>query len=339
MAATYGYSGEFSSDEEIDRVDQQNERLAKFDSYVQSKGPSKNEIEEAIESIKRLADETNFSIADDLLAGILDHYKTQRGPIVDSTRGLYKKIVLRLVRGIQATNGDSNRNGIISSNNNNQDNNNIIDKRQEHGVASSDEDEPVLPPTTEQRPKFDSRVIGVSSEEAAEPMEIDSMSANGPMRSNKQIDLPDTDEEEKEAEDEESTEDDSNTEESESEELEERSDQLKREVEKLVVTSKSKKPSASAAATKKSPAEPKSKVTPDPSKKPYTRSQRMAASKLNSSSASATSLKSLDAKTSESAFIEKPARNYTLIAATIGSALVVALVAFLFYHYKKIYLN
>lgn len=192
MATTYGYGGEFSSDEDIDRIEQQSDRLvqSKFDSNAQVK-PTKNQIEEAIEAIKRLPLDQDFNLTDELLAGLLDHYKTQRGPIVDSTRNLYKKIVLRLIRGEQqqqqASNGDNfvtidNSNGNVANNNNVISNHNLVAKLKPQQapieLGSSDEDEPMLPASQSSvtGKKLDTRVL--YNNDKIEPMEVDSETPN-----------------------------------------------------------------------------------------------------------------------------------------------------------------
>lgn len=198
MATTYGYSGEFSSDEDIDRLEQQAERLtqAKFDSHFGQAKPSKSQIEKAIETIKRAPIEQDFTITDDLLASLLDHYKTARGPIVDSTRNLYKKIVLRLIRGEQSpSNGEqvkeSNGSSNLANNNNNNDNdtgasfnnnnNKTPAKRALEGQVrdlvvandgSSDEDEP-MPPVTSQSSQ-DAKIANLFPTDKPEPMDVDS---------------------------------------------------------------------------------------------------------------------------------------------------------------------
>lgn len=197
MATTYGYGGEFSSDEEIDRIEQQSGRLvqSKFDSNAQVK-PTKNQIEEAIEAIKRLPLDQDLNLTDELLAGLLDYYKTQRGPIVDSTRNLYKKIVLRLIRGEQqqqqASNGDfitiDNSNGNVANNNNNNNvisNHNLVAKLKPQQapieLGSSDEDEPMLPASQSSvtGKKLDTRVL--YNNDKIEPMEVDSETPNSQM--------------------------------------------------------------------------------------------------------------------------------------------------------------
>lgn len=195
MATTYGYGGEFSSDEDIDRIEQQSDRFvqSKFDSHAQVK-PTKNQIEEAIETIKRLPLDQDVNLTDELLAGLLDHYRTQRGPIVDSTRNLYKKIVLRLIRGEQqASNGDAvivdntgnSNGGAISSNTINNNNNVIINhnlaakhvkpQQAPYELGSSDEDEPMLPASQSSNlgNRLDKRVLH-NNNDKIEPMEVDS---------------------------------------------------------------------------------------------------------------------------------------------------------------------
>lgn len=161
MATTYGYAGEFSSDEDVDQQAQQ--RLNdQADPFNQLK-PSKEEINEILETIRNVSPDKNVDFPDDTLAALLDHFKIQRGPIVDSTRSLYKKIALRAIRGnlhSDATNGTSEPN-----NNSGYD----VDDNNKQGVDvhSSDEDEP-MPPVSSQE-----SVDMVNGAINPEPMEVD----------------------------------------------------------------------------------------------------------------------------------------------------------------------
>lgn len=332
MAATYGYGGEFSSDEDIDRMEQQSERLtnSKFDSFAQIK-PTKHQIEEAIEAIRRVPiTEENVNVTDELLAGLLDYYKVQRGPIVDSTRTLYKKIVLRLVRNQiqQSSNGNEgpkDTNGNV----------NLINKNQEINVTpSSDEDEP-MPPVSSQssveqnKRKFDSRVV---YHDNLEPMEVDSETPARPsaaIRNNKPVDMSSSD----------------------SSETESSSDDTSDDSEVLDVTPIKPQAAISAKVTSTplasvvKPAESVSKkvVTPiaaDPKKKPYTRSQRVAANKATSSTAKKADVSSSKSETSLSSQatvkpLTKSAQSSKFKVRYLVSTFVVVLLALFLYYFRS----
>lgn len=302
MAATYGYGGEFSSDEDIDRMEQQAERLAqsKFDSFAQVK-PTKHQIEEAIETIRSMPIEQDVSISDDLLAALLDHYKTARGPIVDSTRNLYKKIILRLVRGDQpahvTANGDqvndSNGGGVTNNTNGNINNNNNrinIYAKGKHSmnadvVNSSDDDEP-MPPVTSQtgsveRSNLDSRPVVSNINDKAEPMEVDSEISVKPAYRTSTEDDDDDEFEEDDDEDSDKTESSAT--------YDEDDDDESSDSEVLDVTPVKKAPAQQTTKSVQKPSESvkrqtvkkQSEVNPQ-QKKPYTRSQRVAATRATS---------------------------------------------------------
>lgn len=323
MAATYGYGGEFSSDEDIDRMEQQSERLtqSKFDSYAQMK-PTKHQVEETIEVIRRTPIDQGFNASDELLAGLLDYYQVQRGPIVDSTRSLYKNIILRMVRGQQSSNGnDSSKdtNGNV----------NLIKKTQEIDITqSSDEDEP-MPPASSQssveqnKRKFDSRVV---YNEKLEPMEVDSEATDqlSAIRNTKPVDM--------------SSSEDSETEES--------SDESTEDSEVLNVTPIKPQAAAPAKATSTPLAsavkltEAKKAASVDPKKKPYTRSQRVAASKATSSSAKKTDVTSGKAEASPvTQTVAKPlaksAQSSKFKVRYLVSALLVIVLALFLYYFKS----
>lgn len=327
MAATYGYGGEFSSDEDIDRMEQQSERLtqSKFDSYAQMK-PTKHQIEEAIEVIRRTPIDQDINATDELLAGLLDYYKVQRGPIVDSTRSLYKNIILRMVRGQQSSNGnDSSKdtNGNV----------NLIKKTQEIDITqSSDEDEP-MPPASSQssveqnKKKFDSRVV---YNEKLEPMEVDSEASNqlSAIRNTKPVDM--------------SSSEDSETEESTDESSEEDSEVLNVTPIKPQAAAPAKATSTPLASAVK-PAEllAKKAASVDPKKKPYTRSQRVAASKATTSSSAkktdVTSSKVEASPISQAAVkpLAKSAQSSKFKVRYLVSALLVIVLALFLYYFKS----
>ena len=308
MATAYGYGGEFSSDEDIDKIEQQNERKvqSRFD-HAQSARPSKREVEEAIETIKKMPMEQDVIIADELIAGLLDYFKIQRGPIVDSTRKLYKKIILRTIRSesvnSDAASGKQETNGHTKNNNNNNNNNNndinVIIKRtaqQQQQVAdsfSSDDDEPTTEVKTGQAAKkFDGRVAYDSENDIidVEHMDVDSETPTGPTRESKQIDISTTEDEDSEEEDEAEEEDElSDSLNSESEALEvtpikapagsKATASTQQEVSNLVLSA-TPKPNESTAKRQLPLAQstPKESIL-ESGKKPFTRSQRMAAAR------------------------------------------------------------
>lgn len=338
MAATYGYGGEFSSDEDIDKMEQQSERLiqSKFD--TQQVKPTKRQIEEAIETIKQLPVDQDVQLTDELLAGLLDHYKTQRGPIVDSTRNLYKKIILRLIREgqlqqqqqqqQQVNNGDSAK----ETNNNN---GNVIKKLQPTAdLASSDEDEP-MPPVSSLN-KFQSSVINT------EPMEVDSETPGGPIRSSRPVDMSSS---ESETEDSETEESSSDSEVLDVTPIKQAYPQVPTKTvgpikPTTVVGAKSseliKKPQLAAATGISS--------TPvDPKKKPYTRSQRVVATRAGSarvvkktdvsSSKDTSSDEVVKSKASDSG--NKSAQSSRFKVRYFIFALFIAVLAFAFYYFRS----
>lgn len=340
MAATYGYGGEFSSDEDIDRMEQHSERLvqSKFDSYTgQSNKPSKQAIEEAIVAIKSMPLDQDITLTDELLAGLLDHYKTQRGPIVDSTRNLYKKIILRLIRGsgdkaMASSNGDSNGN----SNNNNNDSK----KPQQvvEAAASSDEDEPMPPASSQEsatdKRKFDSRVV--YNEDRLEPMEVDSETPAGVMRSNKNVDISSSSEvssgsDDDEAVDESEDESDSDSEEADVTPVKEKKQSQQKAAPGQKSSDMVKKPSTTNVAANKEAA-----TLAEAKKKPYTRSQRIAATRASpSSSSKKTDVSSSRVETSVSDTKSLAQRSQKLPLKFIISAVFIAMVAALLYHFRS----
>lgn len=290
MATTYGYGGEFSSDEDIDKLEQQSEQIiqSKFENFTSVK-PSKRQIEETIEAIRRMPLEQDVTLSDELLAGLLDYYKTQRGPIVDSTRKLYKKIVLRLIRSDlkQAGNNDA-------TNGNANNNTNLIGKRPQQAADSfsSDDEEPapqILAGAAKR--KFDTRVVhnnnnnkddddDNSQDEQENPMEVDSETPNGPVRETKQVDISTTEEDSEETSDEsnESLNSESVLEVTPIKPQSNQTSSMNHEAQKTTVSTTQKQPESS---TKRQQpiAHSTPKGTVESVKKPYTRSQRIAASR------------------------------------------------------------
>lgn len=298
MATTYGYGGEFSSDEDIDKIEQRAEQIAQAKSGVFK--PTRQQIEDFIRTMrKEPIDADDLDMPDDLLAGLLDYFKTQRGPIVDSTRSLYKKIVLKLIHGeTQQQKTDQSNNG--NNNNINNNNNNIVGMlapRPRVIEFSSDEDDDPLVPKDASKKRFDPRVVDDKAtsngievvDENEDSMEIDSETPNGPPRNTKQVDISTTDD------------DDDETEESSTEERS--SDDEDQELDNDALEVTPIKPSANQTSdmmrdgTATTPAskqlhssvkrqQPLAHSTPkesiDSNKKPYTRSQRVAASRVTS---------------------------------------------------------
>lgn len=308
MATTYGYSGEFSSDEDIDRLEQQAERLtqAKFDSQFGQPKPSKSQVEKAIDTIRRSPIEHDFSISDELLAALLDYYKTKRGPIVDSTRNLYKKIVLRLIRGDQpAANGEQIKesNGAAVNNNNNDNNNSkpLVQGQARYAtdvatneVGSSDDDEPMPPvfsqTALEERSNLDSRTVVTEVASLADklkPMEVDSeQNLNKQMyRDQRQTvdelnDEHENDDDDDDSDKTESSSDDQDEETSDSEVLD--VTPVKPGNVDLQTNVKSTGKQIEPSATKKQARQKQLQQDTTPQKKPYTRSQRVAATRASS---------------------------------------------------------
>lgn len=353
MATTYGYGGEFSSDDDMDKMEQQHKEgmvQAKFDHNLR---PSLRQIEDTIEAIKSMPFDQEVNLSDDMLAGLLDYFKTQRGPIVDSTRRLYNKIALKLIRGdpqsllAQAdnvvtndTNGNSD-NKVIGENNNSIE---FIQKapRQRADTFSSDEDED-LPPTN-RRQGF------AQADNDENKMEVDSVTPAGPARDTKQVDMSTTDEEE---DDEDGASKFSEDDTSELEELNSESDVMDVTPIKPPASQKrgaaavEKEKQAMIAASRVTPKQPESSVkrqplaqsTPkeskDTAKKPYTRSQRVATRSATRSKAPNDSAKSLaQANVSGDVFIENRRtsnRKYALLSVT----LLVVVMAVLFYYFRS----
>lgn len=349
MATTYGYGGEFSSDEDIDKLEQQqSEQMvqAKFDNNSR---PGKRQIEDLISSIKSAPYDQEFQLSDDLLAGLLDYYKTPRGPIVDSTRKLYHKIVLRLIRDDQpqaaddtATNGNSDNQNGTNINNNNNNSINIIQKPQQQTAEafSSDDDEPVV---VMSKKKFDSRVVYTDNDE--NKMEVDSETPSGPPRETKQVDLSSSEDES-----------DSSHDSEDSDESESESDVLDATPIKPTVSQSREKEGVQALmdARPSTPRQPESsmkrqqplahstpKETPAAgAKKPYTRSQRVATrSATRSNRASDVSNKSSGSavvpNTSADAFIESKQTSSGKKYAVIAVSLLVIVLAVLFFYFKS----
>lgn len=359
MAATYGYGGEFSSDEDIE---QQSDRIAqsKFDSHAQVK-PNHQQIETAIEAIKH---DQDVNLTDELLAGLLDYYKIQRGPIVDSTRNLYKKIILRLVRDDQqqqASNGDAvavgNSNGGADSGNNNNNNissnHNLITKHVKpqqapYELGSSDEDEPMLPASQSSiiGKKLDTQVF--YNNDKIEPMEVDSETPSSQLIKPRQVNTELTSSSSSESSTYESSED------SDSEVLDltplknqaaQSTNVTAAKVNTKAVSTPRERKVASVETTAQTssvlPAKSNNEVATNSKKKPYTRSQRVTrskqqalddeirakvgSSKQSEESASVSSgVKPLNKKVLQSKFKVK----YVLFA------LIVALFAFLLFHFR-----
>lgn len=193
MTTAYGYGGEFSSDEEADKMEGQQYN-------IQPNKPTRSQLEEVIETIRNMSPDQDVNIADDFIAGLLDYYKTSRGPIVDSTRNLYKKILIRLIRGEQpqqTTNGASEQtNGNGPTNNNNFEEDVKSKGPLVETQASSDEDEPMPPASQDSlyKKKFDSRVVEMDVDHETYPAviaaPIDPITA--PIRSIKTLEIPTT---------------------------------------------------------------------------------------------------------------------------------------------------
>lgn len=94
----YAYGGEFSSDEDNENSSQVNRNKAgnKFLRDGEPVKPTDAQVEEALENIRKTRGQ-NLELSDELIGAILDHYHTARGPIVGSTRDLYKRIIIKLV--------------------------------------------------------------------------------------------------------------------------------------------------------------------------------------------------------------------------------------------------
>lgn len=180
MAATYGYGGEFSSDEDIDRLEQQSEGLsAKFGAAaVGATKPSKQQIEEMINTIRQFPVDQEISLSDEYLIGLLDYYRVNRGPVVDSTRKLYKRLAIKRIRDFGqdavASNGEAN---ITNGNSDNNNSINIIAKKLQSVAqvepASSDDDEPMPPVSSQSSVEQSNRRKITQTNDKPEPMEVD----------------------------------------------------------------------------------------------------------------------------------------------------------------------
>lgn len=204
MAATYTYGGEFSSDDDFERSEQ-TEQQAKWKQVNLQARPNQREIEETIETIRNLNPGDDLQLSDDLLAALLDFYQTQRGPIVDSTRKLYKKIVFKVIRG--ETNNGNTTNDTNNNDNNRKNTDPKLDwaKRQSNNieVASSDEDEPMPPVSSQSSVEFHAKLNRLalgSHADQSEPMEVDSETSNGQPRTTKIVDISSTDDENEDTE-------------------------------------------------------------------------------------------------------------------------------------------
>ncbi|CAA3006440.1 Hypothetical predicted protein [Olea europaea subsp. europaea] len=361
--ATYGYAGDFSSDDD-EKVEQYQERMVqtKFDNTIR---PSKKQIEDEIENIKRLPFDQEINLNDDILAGLLDYYKTPRGPIVDSTRKLYNKIALRLVRGDQQD--LIGRDGLVKESTNgntkldNENNNsiNIIKKDSSQPISiadtfSSDEEVDVVH-TNSQAKKFDSRVVYNDVNNHDEDlMDVDSETPSGPIRETKQVDLPTTDEDE----DEESDNDDESSSESKpsesDEELNSESDVIEvtpikspastgreKEAIEVLMAMRPNTPKQAEASIKKQQmvhSTPKDSFA-EAAKKPYTRSQRVAtrsATRITRSSEATSKGSKLDSSTSSAdAFLESKRKVSRRSYAMMVGALLVLLIAFAAYYFRS----
>lgn len=351
MATSYGYSGEFSSDEDIDRIERQSEKLVqtKFDAYAAAR-LNKRQVEELIETIKRIPVDQDVQLTDEHIAGLLDYYKTQRGPIVDSTRNLYKKIVLRLVRGVNAAHQEAQGNGTAQSkdsfaavannnniiiknsvNANNNNNNYTVRKPIQHPAEtfSSDEDEPMIPVDGDAKK---------SNTEQVEPMEIDPVAnAAQQRREPKLINI--TDDESEESEDDEDAEGDEVADKAQQQEDDDESDEKEVREDKssdsdeLDVTpikptshvlGQTPKATSTPLAQTKQRKTARDSQAPSTAQKPYTRSQRMAAARASSASNAADSVTNATSA---------PVRR-TKTKLLVG-ALVVMLIAFLIYYFRS----
>lgn len=347
MATTYGYGAEFSSDEDIDRIEQQSEGgLGKFVAGALAK-PSRQQIEEIIDTIRQIPDEQEIDLSDEFLVGLLDYYKIQRGPVVDSTRKLYKRLVHRRIRDI---NNVSSNGGDATNGNNNTDNNNsinMISKRLQSVAqvepASSDDDEP-MPPVSSQssvdmasKKKFDSRVA-YRTNDKPEPMEVDSeapVTPIGEIRASRQVDISSSEDE---------SDGENSNKSSDSEELDITPPKAQQQ-QQLVVGQATKiiasTPIKDSAAAKLPPSTPKdvAKI-----KKPYTRSQRVATRASSSSTSKASANKPTDVSSSKvdegQPIAHVKPLNKSQLASKFRvrfliSTLLVALVAIFIYHYRN----
>lgn len=107
MTTAYSYGGEFSSDDD-------------FESNLAATNAKKNPwskvaeeqlnglVSEVVSRVRSLPADADFEIADEVLAAALDRFKAQHGPIVDSTRKLYKKILLAAIKREEANNNNNN---------------------------------------------------------------------------------------------------------------------------------------------------------------------------------------------------------------------------------------
>lgn len=356
MATSYGYGGEFSSDEDIDRIEQQSEVLVHnvYDGTTKHRllnpvRPTREQVEEIIESLKKIpADRQDFRASDEELAALLDYYGPTRGPIVDSTRALYKKIVLRYVRGENSDNEGAQGNGTntekvgIQNNNNiiiknsNSNNGNLIKKpaqQPSESFSSDDDDEPTVPVSE----TIIARAKPTISEdcEKIEPMEVDAEKNLGKLRESKQVDITDDESEEEEDTSEEEDDDDDNNDDIGDD------DNADPSKDNSVITplrptshvlGQTPKATSTPLAPKRQRQNAKDYQSSTAAKKPYTRSQRMAATK-----ASMSNLEAME--TSEPGTKQETARDAVQLGATrrrlaVG-ALVILLIAFLMYYFRS----
>lgn len=351
--ATYGYAGDFSSDDD-EKIELIQERMVQ-NKYDQTVKPNKKQIEDTIESIKRLPFDQEINLGDDILAGLLDYYKTQRGPIVDSTRKLYHKIALRLIRGDQSSGGVpmDTTNGNSPPTNDNNNSINIISKgvpaqQNAADAYSSDEDDIEIVGSNNFAKKFDGRVA-YNNNVDDDKMEVDSeVTHSAQVRNTKQVDLPTTDEED----DESSSESDDPSESNNDDELNSEPDMLEvtpikappsiasreKEAVKVLMAIRPSTPKQTESSIRRQPlaqSTPKDSTALETAKKPYTRSQRVATRSATKSSRETSKVDNKDSSsTSAGAFLENKRAsrvNYTLLSA----ALLVFVFAFLAYYFKS----
>lgn len=189
------YAGEFSSDDDFETNQRsaatQQSKWNKLDSEYKA---SPEAIEAAIETLRSLPIDAEFELSDELIAGGLDRYKAQRGPIVDSTRRLYKKILLRAIKeetearnnGLNESNVELESQQAIDQSNGK----NISSSHQRQlprqvvtEVYSSDEDDILGSDPPEFYASYDANAV---VEEA--PMDIDSAENTPQFRSTKLVD-------------------------------------------------------------------------------------------------------------------------------------------------------
>lgn len=364
MATSYGYGGEFSSDEDIDRIEQQAERRVHsiYDplSYLPSK-PTQKQVEEMIETLKKLpAEKQDFDANDEELAALLDYYGPARGPIVDSTRSLYKKIVLRFVRGNNADPqgngvgaekvGTLNNNNIAAKNSNSTNNNNHLKYPTQHpaeSFSSDDDDEPMVPVSEPSHKR--SATAGAKSQDTdkIEPMDVDSEIVTGKMHEKKQMDTTDDESDEGDSEeDEDEEEEDQEKIEAEEEEDVDDGEKLGRSdnTEKLDVTpikptshvlGQTPKATSTPLASTRQRQSAKDSLPSTAAKKPFTRSQRIAAAKASITASEAAMAEKPSNKTeTDVSSATRPSVTRRRIRFAVG-AFIVLLLAFLIFYFRS----